>query len=297
MDSSWALKIPAEFAAGVVGHTGDAGRAWLRDLPSLALQLLERWDLQPDGSPMHGYLGLVLPVRQGALPGALKISQVTPETLNQAAALDAWDGRGMVQLLDSSPAEGALLLERLDYTRALEHLPILKAVPAAGLLLRRLSLPSSASLPTLTDHVAGWPERWAAGASDLLPHRYFQAAHETCRALGPQAGRLLVDHDLHYANVLAGEREPWLAVDPRGLLGDPEFALAPLMWRRFDEMPIAQRFDLLVESAELDRDRARGWLLVRAFDYFLWSTGIGLTWDPAACREILDWLLAQRIGG
>lgn len=291
----WRLEVPAEFAAGVVGHTGTRGSAWLAALPDLVADLMTRWQLTPDGEVLHGFLGVVVPVRRGSDAYALKVSQPSEEVDNQVAALAAWAGRGMAELEAVLPEQGALLLERLDHRRSLDDIPLPEAVEQAGLLLRRLAVPGSDTLPTLTEHVASWPERWATEWEELdrpLPRRLLDAAIENCRALAPGSGRLLVDHDLHFRNVLAADREPWLAVDPRGVVGDAEFAVAPLMWNRFEgagEVP--GRFARLAEGADLDHGRAKGWLLVRVVDYFLWATRAGLTWDPAACRIIADWIV------
>ena len=87
----------------------------------------------------------------------------------------------------------------------------------------------------------------------------------------------LVHGDLHYGNVLAGDREPWLAIDPRPLNGDPHYELAPMLWTRFGELTsspaglslregVRQRFLTLVDTAELDEHRARDWVVVRMLE-------------------------------
>jgi streptomycin 6-kinase len=99
---------------------------------------------------------------------------------------------------------------------------------------------------------------------------------------------------MHYHNVLAGEREPWLVIDPKVMRGDAEFGLAPLLWRRLGEAGgpagLRRRFDALVDEAGLDAQLARGWTLLRAVDYQLWGLNLGLTEDPALCATVIDWL-------
>ena len=66
---------------------------------------------------------------------------------------------------------------------------------------------------------------------------------------------------MHYQNVLAGEREPWLVIDPKVMRGDAEFGLAPLLWRRLGEAGgpagLRRRFDALVDEAEIGRASCR----------------------------------------
>lgn len=108
--------------------------------------------------------------------------------------------------------------------------------------------------------------------------------------------KFLVNYDLHYADVLASTREPWLAVDPKVVAGDPEFGIAQLLWTRLEDIEanggLGRLFPVLTDAAELDPGLARSWTLVRCVDYWLWGLSIGLTYDPARCGRIVDWLVS-----
>lgn len=113
-----------------------------------------------------------------------------------------------------------------------------------------------------------------AGVSQLLS----VAPHGGGAAL-QQPGDRLLHWDLHYDNVLAGEREPWLAIDPEPLAGDPGFELLPALDNRWEEVKatgdvaraVLRRFDLLTEVLDLDRRRAVGWSLGRVLQNSLWD--------------------------
>ena len=281
---------------------GEAARTWLARLPELVGELCVRWGLRVTGDPMHGYMALVVPVLRGDTRCALKVSWIDDETVNEAAALAWWDGGGAVRLLDADDTAGALLLEWLDPRRSLAEADLSVAVPVAGRLLRRLAVPVPAGWPGrpvpglrqwALDLAAELPGRWRA-TERPFPARRLDEAVEVAAALAPRAGGLLANRDLHYHNVLAGEREPWLVIDPKVMRGDAEFGLAPLLWRRLDEAGgpagLRRRFDALVDEAELDAELARGWTLLRAVDYQLWGLSLGLTEDPALCATVLGWL-------
>jgi len=143
------------------------------------------------------------------------------------------------------------------------------------------------------DLAAELPELWRSTGRPFSC-RCLDAAVEVATAIGPRAGSLLANRDMHYQNVLAGEREPWLVIDPKVMRGDAEFGLAPLLWRRLEEAGgpagLRRRFDALVDEAGLDAELARGWTLLRAVDYQLWGLNFGLTEDPARCATVIDWL-------
>ena len=46
----------------------------------------------------------------------------------------------------------------------------------------------------------------------------------------------MIHGDLHYENVLAADREPWLVIDPKPTNGDPHYEVAPLLWNRWEEL-------------------------------------------------------------
>jgi streptomycin 6-kinase len=296
------IRVPERFAADTLTREGEAARPWLARLPELADELCARWDLRVTGDPMYGYLALVVPVLHRDARYALKVSWIDDETVNEAAALALWNGGGAVRLLDADDTAGALLLEWLDPLRSLKEADLGVAVPVAGRLLRRLAVPVPAEWPSrpipglrqwALDLAEELPGRWRATGRPFAGRR-LDAAVEVAAALAPRAGGLLANRDMHYQNVLAGGREPWLVIDPKVMRGDAEFGLAPLLWRRLGEAGgpagLRRRFDTLVDEAGLDAELARGWTLLRAIDYQLWGLNLGLTEDPALCAAVIDWL-------
>ncbi|MGQ0838239.1 aminoglycoside phosphotransferase family protein [Actinokineospora sp.] len=274
------LIVPAEFAADLADREGDAGRRWVDGLPDLAARCLDRWTLTPDGPPLHGHVAVVLPVRRAdGTPAMLKLPWPHEEGAHEALTLSLWDGDGAVRLLAHEPADWAMLLERLDPHHSLLDAPIEQAIEVVARLFRRLDRPAPPGMRTVRDVAARWCHE--------LPHDNAEQGHPVpgdlmaqavayCAELWPPADSRLVNEDPHYANVLRGEREPWLVIDPKPIAGEPEFGLVPLLWNRFAETDPAARLDALVAAAGLDADRARRWAFVRAVDFWLWSDG-----DPA----------------
>lgn len=99
------------------------------------------------------------------------------------------------------------------------------------------------------------------------------------------------NYDLHWDDILAADREPWLMLDPKPLAGDPAFSLAQLIWTRYHDFAagpgLATPFAQLVACAGVDLERARRWTLIRCLDYGLWSLSVGLSEDPRRCAAVL----------
>lgn len=298
------ISIPQAFAEDTITREGEAGRQWLAALPDRIQNLCAQWHLHIDGPLMHGYAGLAIPTRRGDEPCVLRVGWLDEHTRSAPIALRAWNGHGAVRLLEFEPVANAMLLERLDPTRALAQVPIGEAVVIAGQLLRQLAIPAPAGLPTMREMAEEaavlMPQRWQEYGRPT-PRPWLDRACALALALSEPNPHLLVDYDLHYDDILASERAPWLALDPKPISGTPEYGLAQLVWQRLDEMEaaggLARHFDRLVEAAELDAELARGWTFVRCMDYWLWGLTVGLTYDPARCARIVSWLVGQIIDG
>lgn len=126
-----------------------------------------------------------------------------------------------------------------------------------------------------------------------MPRRHLETALGLAAELTalPQGGNA-VDGDLHCEQVLAGEREPWLVVDPVLLRGDLEHDLARVLWSRLDEVPddaeLRRLVDVFVRRTGVPGERARAWIVLRSMSYLLWGLDQGLTLDPPKCRRLLD---------
>ncbi|WP_109282344.1 aminoglycoside phosphotransferase family protein [Streptomyces orinoci] len=295
MPAASSLTVPAELASFHERFNAASGREWVAALPDLAAEFLDRWNLRPDGRPAHGMVALILPVRcEDGTPAALKLQPVDEESVGEPLALRAWGGDGAVQLLGHDPESGTMLLERLDGARSLATVPddTVALHHLAGLLDRLHAIPAPAGLRQLSDIAQGLLERAPQAApalADPAERRLLADCAAAVREVIAEPGRRLLHWDLHYENVLAPlpgvQREPWLAIDPKPLVGDPGFDLLPALDNRWADIAatgdparaVLRRFDLLTEVLELDRHRAVCWTLGRVLQNALWDIEDGET--------------------
>jgi streptomycin 6-kinase len=276
---------------------------WLDRLPALATALLDEWELAEDGAARHGFVSLVVPVR--ARDGAAAVLKVSfdgdDESEHEALALQTWHGNGTVRLLRADPRRRALLLERL-HAEDLSDQWDLHACEVVGELYGRLHVPAPPQLRTVTSYV----ERWTAALQGLprnapVPRRLVEQATHLGAALcsDPASTGRLVHGDLHYANVLAADREPWLVIDPKPMSGDPHYEPAPMLWNRTEELAdgpgglrdgLRRRFHTLVDTAGLDEARARDWVVVRMVLNAHWSVEDAERGGRDLTGEERDWI-------
>ncbi|MFD9572913.1 aminoglycoside phosphotransferase family protein [Streptomyces sp. NPDC059982] len=282
------VEIPYGLVEVQLRYGGAAGREFIEGLPVRVAEFLERWGLRVAGPAMHGMTALVLPVvRADGTEAALKLPAPDEETAGEPLALRAWDGRGCVRLLEWDGPTGTLLLERLDAGRhlsALAERDARAAVLVVGELLARLTaVRAPEGLRGLGEVTAGMRARVPEAAGRLADAGERRLLRDCAAALAEVAGEpgdRLLHWDLHFGNVLAGVREPWLAIDPKPLSGDPGFELLPSLVNAFREGDVGWRFDLLTEVMGLDRERARAWTLGRVVQNCLWELEDGQTRLP-----------------
>ncbi|GAB7071307.1 aminoglycoside resistance protein [Mycobacterium hodleri] len=244
----------------------------MTDVPPGIRGQLDEWELTSDGPVTRGSTSAVMFVRTSdGAPAVLKIASAAAGSEHEHLVLRRWGGVGAVRLLRADPHRHALLLERLD-PQNLDAMWDVEACEVVAAQYRHLHVSAMPQLRSLTTEV----EQWVRDFEELprsapVPRRLVEQAIVAGRELTshPDDGAVVLHGDLHYGKVLAARREPWLAIGPRPINGDPHFEIAPMLWHRWDELDgnvrtgVRMRFDALVDAAGFDEARARSWVLVR----------------------------------
>ncbi len=231
------LPLPTEFQRTITGAFGTDGERWLQVFPTLLERLAKQWslDLLPPYNLSYNYVTPA--VRADGTPVVLKVGVPNRELISEMTALRHYNGRGMVRLLEVDEDAGAMLLERITPgTPLAETLDDDVTTRIAADVIRRIIIPAPTDPKGKLLSAGGWLsglQRLRAefgGGTGPFPTRMVEqaerAAHEILESSGPP---MLLHGDLHHWNILTAERDGWLALDPKGVVGEAEMEICQWM--------------------------------------------------------------------
>ncbi|WP_417667845.1 aminoglycoside phosphotransferase family protein [Roseibium sp.] len=269
-----------------------AGRNWIDTLPNLVDACVRHWSLDNVGKPFAGStVSHAFPAFRDGMPVVVKLQFPHEECLFEADALKVWAGAGAVRLFGHLPEYNALLLERAQPGSYLSDDPRTDHLGVVVDLLSRLWVTTNVSFKRLRQQAEDWDtlfkneHRIAADDQERRVIRHTQGL--LGELLSTPMEEVLIHQDLHGQNIVSAQREPWLVIDPKPLVGERAFGLAPII-RSFEfgntKKSMLYRLDRLSEELGVERERARKWTVVQT-----------LAWgfDPhfkAKHRQIIQWL-------
>lgn len=298
--------IPEEFARAVKAFRGESGEAWLQGLPETVEACSARWSLEvgPPFLPLS-YNYVASAVRADGTRLVLKICfPDDEEAATEREALRLFEGRGAVLLLDSDEERAALLLERLEPGTKLAAIcetddEAATSIAASVMRSLRRPAPTSHNFPSVARWGRGFESHRARfrGGTGPIPARIFEEAETLFRELNDSATETVLLHgDLHQENIIAAQREPWLAIDPKGVTGEPAYETGALLrnpntqilsWPNLS-LIMERRIRQLSDELGFERERVRGWGLSQAILAAIWSCEESAdTAHGVACAEAI----------
>lgn len=285
------ITIPDVLARNVREVWADDGERWLAGLPGLIEEVARDWGLTIGAPYPLSFHWVCAVTRADGSAAVLKLGVPAGHLAMQAQALRIYDGHGAVRLLAHDLARGALLLERAEPGRSVAALVPDRDEEATAALIgagRRLHQrpPTGCTLPDLRKesesfraHLRRFP------GDDPLPRHLVKHAGGLFDELCAGATERLVLHgDLHHDNVLSAQREPWLAIDPFGVVGDPGYDCGAMLynpdpWRREEDLLrlVPARIDQLADGFGLPIERVVAWGFVMGVLSEVWTAQDGGT--------------------
>lgn len=298
------MNLPDAFRHRIIGAFGDSGQQWLSDLPDLVQAVSDHWSLEI-GHPLDLSYNYVVTAKQSDNT-AVVLKLLCPDALagNEATALAMFAGDATCRLIAYEPGLRALLLERVHPGVPLARLAMANDSTATGIaidLFQRIwrEAPVEHTFITVADRAAQLADFRCRhdGGSGPLPVALFQEAEEAFRDLPAHGlGPRLLHGDLHHDNILSSNRDSWLAIDPKGVVGEPGYDLGAFLYNPIPGLLamddpariIARRVDQLAEGLGFERFQVRGWGIAQAVLSCVWSIEDGLDFSHSlTCAQHL----------
>lgn len=243
---------------------------------------LNRWGLIPDGKLLLTHTSQLLPVRT-ATQGTKCMLRVTTDTDEQTgnSLMAWWEGNGAAQVI--AHENEAILLTRATGSASLATMSRMGQDSEACRILcataNRLHSPSTRPLPRLTS-LHEWFSSLKPAAMKYGGILIY-CADVSEELLSSPRDIVVLHGDLHHGNVLDFDRSGWLAIDPKGLIGERGFDFANIFTNPDLDNPIPrvatipeifkQRLSIVTETAGLERERLLKWIISWCGLSTIWS--------------------------
>ncbi|WP_240414009.1 aminoglycoside phosphotransferase family protein [Paenibacillus periandrae] len=263
------IQLPEKFIHTIMGVHQEKGALWLEHFEELIQYCENRWSFQVQAAYPLSF-NFVAPVLfHNGTEAVLKLGVPNKELITEAEALRIYKGNGCARLWDADTDKGILILEKATPGHTLKTVvDDDEAVRLAAAVMRKLQVPPPLRplFPSTADWAKGFDKLRTRyhGSTGPLPERmvrkaeeWFAKLHKTWR--NPQ----LLHGDLHHENLLSAEREPYIAIDPKGLIGELEYGVISFLMNNLPEKHpsdiIRRRIELFSTELTLDPVRIITW--------------------------------------
>lgn len=282
------MKLPDKFIKTIQGTFGETGQLWLQQLPDLIQTVQNRFDLTVHGPvPNLSFNYVAFATRVDGTDVMVKMGVPNKELLSEIASLHLCGGKGAVRLLASDADLGVLVMERLLPGQSLVSLfpdDDEKATRIAATVMQQFwrAVPAENPFPTVYDWAFGLKRLRTTfdGGVGPFPQKLVEQAELLFAELIPSIDDVVVLHgDMHHDNILAAARDPWLVIDPKGVVGEREYEVVALLRNPIPDIYaysdlhqlLARRIAILVEMLNFDRQRMIGWGVAHCVLSAWWS--------------------------
>ncbi|MFC5602286.1 aminoglycoside phosphotransferase family protein [Sporosarcina koreensis] len=277
------MNVPTSFQDKIINCFGEAGEKWLETLKDNLTGIAESWGLTLESPVTNLSYNYVIHVTdQNNNPYILKMGLPGFDFSNEIRTLRLYNGQGCARLVRADEERGAMLLEKLQpgmmlCTETDEEI-VIQTFCHVWKQIRR-PLPEDGDFPTVlhwasafTKYQSNYPENdgpipneWVAMAAD-----YLHEIQQTTKEIG------LLHGDLHHENILFSNERGWLAIDPKGVGGDPYFDVVSFMINHLFTKPdpealLKLRVELICELLQFDRERFLKAAVAMSTLYACWS--------------------------
>lgn len=281
---------------------GAKGADWIANLPSIVTALACHWNLSeisPVANMTFNYIAKAVLNSKEAV--VLKISYDRQSIINEKRAFTHLGFQGSISLIDYNHTYNALLLQQAIPGITLKSLYrddsdyVMDCYIETMQKLHHQQLLKEANLP----HVTDWLKVLDKPSLKRIPAILLNKAIKLRNKMLSTPKPLIFLHgDLHHDNILKHGHE-WLAIDPKGVMGEAEFEIAAFDFIYISELTATvdakngfeKRVELLAQKSGLDQQRIKDWVFVRLILMAAWF--IEDNGDPSQAINLAELLIKK----
>ncbi len=258
METSFTDSLPSDLVNHITAMCGKEGEEWFESLPAVIKHLETVWSVSV-GQPFPGieFNFVASAVRRGGDLAVVKISPPidSPEIFGEAKWLATRAGRGSIELIAKDVQSRAILIEHAlpgkSLTECFTGSELDAIAPAIVVLRSVLNRPPADRTDTIS--LDDWFDGMTRYGVTRFPAGYASKALKIYEKLSSQTGRTYYLHgDFHPGNIVTATRSPFLAIDPKGIIGHMGYEIAVFLnnfhWWQDSRSDIRDRLDRAVKQ-------------------------------------------------
>jgi streptomycin 6-kinase len=277
------FQLSNQFITRIKNAFGVQGAAWLKELPSLVayaerlykLNIIEAFDHQSFNFTARAK-------NKNGKEFVVKICIPSIEVTQEISALKHMSGGGMVELLESDENKGIIILEKLNPGTMLSELKNdAEATKVVACVMSKLWHPISQGGDKWKT-TQQWFERLEKPLNlpADFPMKLVDQAKVVANELHSDMGESVLLHgDLHHFNILSATHKPWLAIDPKGVVGERVYETGAFLRNPIPAITtsmhikiiMTKRIEIFSEVLGFDKQRIKSWGFAQAVLAAVWS--------------------------
>ncbi|PFG13755.1 aminoglycoside phosphotransferase family protein [Bacillus sp. es.036] len=262
------MKFQEQFVQSVCFYFKEEGKVWLQKLPEIIRYCEQKWSLKME-DPYHLSINYVAPAKlESGKEVVVKLSIPGADFLDELESLRLFTHHGMIKVIAFDKEKGIIILEKLSPGHTLATVENdEQACREAGLVMKKFSIPAPSKTRIQTTAVREKSLRDTVvqnvdGYGPLSSHVLRTSLSLFTKLNQSIAQYKLLHGDFHHYNVLASGNA-WIAIDPKGLIGEVEYDLIQFLLNRLPEKDVYEvtknRVDILTKDLNLDKERFLLW--------------------------------------
>lgn len=227
---------------------------------------------------------------RGSKPVVLKVLRQPGDEWRSGEVLDAFEARGMVRVYEY--INGAVLLERLDPGTSVAAIALEgrdeEATEIIAEVIQRMPSPSrpGSGFATVDDWAAGFQRYLASGHTQIARGLVEEGQHLYRELCSSQHDIRLLHGDLQHYNILFDTERGWVAIDPKGVIGELEYEIGASLRNPYERpetfasaQAVCRRLMIYESRLKVDIDRALKWGFAQAVLSAIWAVEDGFAVD------------------